>query len=266
MRGEFPRFPDFPAEVRQHIWRIALTDTWSYTSFKRDGRRVKGVGQISSMAAGQACREAREVMKLTHTRVEATWSTRYHQGPMFLAYINFDRHLFITRDLGSDLGLLRSILQHEILTHAQHLLLYAQDHYEQIQTIRAFSRYCPQISNLAVICPWYDRTLMDIPDDIMPWENWSPLFRKSPRELDLAPLLRDIDSGIPNNFYKRAFQQEKNEEAVAAFPKPPRFYMRNRYAVCHIKDPPAFITRNNQGEYFALPSSSHLLQFNNTRV
>jgi hypothetical protein len=218
MSEELTRFPDFPAEVRQHIWRIALTDTWSYTSFKRDSRRVKGVGQISSMAAGQGCREARGVMKLTHTRVEATWSTCYHRGPMFLTYINFDWHLFIARDLESDLGLLRSIFQHKILTHAQHILLYARDHRAQVQAMRAISQYCPQMSNLVVISPWLDRTLIDIPDDIMPFENWSPLFRKSPRELDVAQLLRDIDGGIPNNIYAKAMCQEKCEEVVAAFP------------------------------------------------
>lgn len=90
---------------------------------------------------------------------------------MFLAYINFDRHLFIARDLEYDLGLLRSIFQHEILTHAQHFLLYAQNHYAQSEAMRAISRYCPQISNLVVICPWLDRTLIDIPDNIMPYEN-----------------------------------------------------------------------------------------------
>ncbi|KAI5924080.1 hypothetical protein F4810DRAFT_143772 [Camillea tinctor] len=232
---EFPLFPRLPPELRHQIWRTALTQPWSVTSFKRVGRSVRCVGQVH-LAVGQSCREAREVMKLTHTKVEARWSTRWREGQMFLGWICFDRHLFIVRDIEHDLGLLKDVLSHGLLAHARHLVVNAGDYWLQYETARLLKQHCPALRSVVVVAPWRDRTLpvnSNIPPNLRPYEDWGPLFRRSPSEIDWSPLTRAVEAREPKNIYRQAWDQHKIEKLLSESPDdtdkpPPLFYMRTR--------------------------------------
>ncbi|KAI1412813.1 hypothetical protein F5Y13DRAFT_43006 [Hypoxylon sp. FL1857] len=228
MDRSFTLFPQLPPEIRQQIWGIALTQSWEYTTFRRDGRRVKSVGNIN-LAVRQACSEARSVMKSTFTKQEATWSTRYHHGDMFQGWFNFDRHLFFFRDLDADYGLMKELFNKGLLTQMQHVVINPRDRGCMMDTIRAIKEHCTSLRTMVVVGAWIDRNFLDIPPSTNPYEDWSALFRESPRELDISQLLDDIDAERPDNIYKDAWDQAKVQSVLDEFPnRPPLFFMRTR--------------------------------------
>ncbi|KAI1097431.1 hypothetical protein F4804DRAFT_327669 [Jackrogersella minutella] len=232
MGRSFTIFPQLPPEIRQHIWLTALTQTWECTTFKRGKRgdklRVRIVGKIN-LSVRRACHEARSVMKLALTKQEATWSTTDYHGDLFRGWFNFDRHLFFFRDIDANFGLMKDIFSSGLLTQMHHIVINPRDYWFLMETIRAIKLHCTSVRTLVVVAPWLDRTVVDIPPDINPYEDWSPIFRESPTQLDLSQLLDDIDAKRPDNIYKHAWDQAKVQQTLEEFTNgSPLFFMRTR--------------------------------------
>lgn len=206
MDNTFTLFPKLPNELRQQIWHEALTQQWTVSGFIRTNGKIKMVGRFHRDVP-QSCTEARYIMQQSHTNVEP------------LGWINFDRHLFFFRDTRFDRQLMSQLSErHDLFRHIQHVVLYPSNWSYLWTTISFIMGQCRSLRSLVLIAPWHDPIhIPDTPEaiDIIPYEDWSPLFRKSPNNLDLAMLLQDIDNGPEHNEARHAMYLDRLQHAVA---------------------------------------------------
>ncbi|KAK7225080.1 hypothetical protein V2G26_013083 [Clonostachys chloroleuca] len=195
MEVSFHFFSKLPPELRQKIWSVALVEPWSCSKFSRISRRVKIVGDLHR-TVGQVCVEARAAMHRVSTYIEP------------FGWINFNRHLFFYRDIPFERRLMEQVDRDcDIYHHIQHLVLNPSHWKSMMESLLFISARCPSIKSLVLIGPWQDPA--DFPDtpeglDIVAYEDWSPLFRLSPTEIDLESLFQDIDRGLAGNDEKGA--------------------------------------------------------------
>ncbi|OTA53815.1 hypothetical protein K449DRAFT_401377 [Hypoxylon sp. EC38] len=225
MNQSFKLFPQLPPEIRQQIWRITLTQDWEYTTFKRDGRRIKIVGKIN-LAVRQACREARSMMKLVLTKEELSPPTGYQHDHIFLGWFNYDRHLFFFGDIGTDRGLMMDLLKKGILNRVQHIAINPFYTWSLMETIQAIKPYCTSVRTLVVVGD-HDVTAGQT---FMTCGPRTPLFRNSPRELYLSELLGDINAQRPDIPSINMSRRPKIQRALDKFPcGTPLLLMRSIY-------------------------------------
>ncbi|KAF7551450.1 hypothetical protein G7046_g7714 [Stylonectria norvegica] len=185
--GSFTNFPRLPPEIRQQIWQHALAQqAWSFSKPSRHKRQIKLLGKVHR-PVGRACREARAVMRLTHTRLDL-WG-----------WLDFSRHLFFFRDSSFDKGLMMRIDErYGLLNHIQHIVVNARDWPNMWDTWDVVRNRCPMLRTMVIIGPWLEPNV-DMDEDemqIAPWEDFDPLFRNgAPTEAAVLPLLRAIDQG-----------------------------------------------------------------------
>ncbi|KAM4066401.1 hypothetical protein HRG_000508 [Hirsutella rhossiliensis] len=207
MERGFPLFAQLPPEIRQHVWRLALAQRWAVTSLKRHRGRVRLVGAVPR-AVPQSCREARAVMQASCAHVDG------------LGWLDFARHLFFFRDARADRGLMMQ--QHvDVLARVQHMVLNPRDWPQLWHSLAQVKTRCPSLRSLVLVGPWFEppaaaASYADI--DQAPWEDWSPLFRGSPTELDVAPLLDALEHGRAANAAWMAAYAARLDRAARLLP------------------------------------------------
>lgn len=210
MGHTFPLFPQLPPEIRQEIWHIALWHSWSFTKLKRINRRLKLASKVSRETS-QSCREARTVMQLTHVNIMALGG-----------WIHLERRLFFVRDLKYDRRLLEKADYYcEILACVQHLVINPRDWAYLWDTVDIIKSRCTSLRSLIIVAPWFDPADMPAshsPSSWAPYEDWGQLFRDTPAELDLLPLLDDIESGVAVNSSRNAQYRTRVNEAAQQVP------------------------------------------------
>lgn len=209
MNNQFPPFPRFPPEIRQNIWRVALAQCWSFTRLKRHDRRVKLVGKVNQ-AVAEACREARAVMRITHTKIDD------------LGWIDFARHLFFFRDAKFDRSLMQRVAdRYDLLAHIQHIVLNPRDWPQLWHTFDIIKSCCSSLRSLVIVAPWFKpppatATYEEL--DVAPYEDWSQVICHTPTEIDVVPLLEAIERGGAANAAWKAQYLAKLDQVVQCLP------------------------------------------------
>ncbi|KAL2134816.1 hypothetical protein VTI74DRAFT_10712 [Chaetomium olivicolor] len=217
MDRTFPLFPQFPPEIRQHIWRSALAQCWSVSQPRRVVGQAGGVKLVGTIhrAIGQACREARSVMQTTHTHVHG------------LGWIDFGRHLFFFRDAKADRGLMQQATD-GLLAHIQHMALNPRDWVRLWYTVDVIKNRCTALRALIVVAPWFEPPAGALtaagPEsaawealDVAPYEDWGPLFRTTPTEVDVSALIDAIERPAANAS-RNAQYRARLDQAVQLLP------------------------------------------------
>lgn len=205
----FPLFYKLPTEIRQQIWRTALSHCWSFTTLRRAGnRRVKLVGEVHR-SIGQSCREARAAMQTTHAETKA------------LGQVDFERHVFFFRDAKFDRSLMTTMVHDDdddILPLMQHVVVNPRDWPRLWETIDVIKRRCTSLLTLVVVAPWFDPADMPASHSALSWapyEDWGRVFDKTPTEMDLAPLRDAIEHGAAANSDRNGEYRAKLDDAAA---------------------------------------------------
>ncbi|KAI0838460.1 hypothetical protein F5Y06DRAFT_268126 [Hypoxylon sp. FL0890] len=232
----FKFFAQLPPEVRQEIWRIALTQDWEYTAFKRDTRGIKMVGKIN-LGVRQACNESRSVMKLFLTKVESetTQLARFnHEKSDF--WFNLDRHLFFCTNYDLTDGLLSPA---GLETQMRHIVINLRNSEYRRDTVYFVKQFCKSVRTVVVI---RSRNQDDLIRDAQSYNNFSiankPLFRESPKELDISQLLDDIDTRRTDNTQETVWGLSDLRYVLGRLPNgPPLLLLRrgkdlNAWRVC----------------------------------
>lgn len=206
----FPLFPQFPLEIRQQIWRTALSHYWSFTKLRRaGGGRVKLVGEVRRNVA-HSCREARAAVETTCKETKT------------LGWVDLGRHVFFFRDAKFDRGLMTAT-EHggddeDILSLVQHMVVNPRDWSHLWGTIDVIKRRCASLRTLVVVAPWFDPADMPASHDPLsfaPYEDWGQVFDKTPSETDLSSLRDAIERGAAANSARNDEYRAKLDEAAA---------------------------------------------------
>lgn len=180
MTDTFTFFPDLPSEIRHMIWRAAMTAQWSCNSFQ-NGKEVV-YGKFPHRAASQACHEAYHVAHLFLTKTK-------HFG-----LFGFSRHILFVRDhFGATWSQDYSPYFNDFLSHVQHIVLNAKGYKRSLFGLLAILKYCTSLRTLVIIAPWFVPKATDQYDleagRAPSWDEWGAIYRNSPAELDLHPLI-----------------------------------------------------------------------------
>lgn len=177
MSSTFPLFQKLPPEIRLEIWRIALSQSWSFGAFKGGRGRRKFRGIIHHQVT-HSCHEARQV-----SRTSATYL----------------RPLDIFIDFSKLLLEFRQYLFSDISGQAQHVVLNPRDWEALFAMTRSAVIHFRKLRTLVVVGPWFDPKHMFTTNSRdswlwSPWEDWSPLPLRSPNGIDWRPLFDDVDA------------------------------------------------------------------------
>ncbi|KAM4054489.1 hypothetical protein HRG_005334 [Hirsutella rhossiliensis] len=218
--GGFSAFAQFPAEVRQLVWRYALAQSWSFSRLKRvNGGGLGLVGKLHR-SVGQACREARGVMQATHELING------------LGYVDFARHLFFFRDAKADRGVMQQAANGcDLLRRIRHVVLGPRDWPRLWHSLETMGSRCAELRALVVVAPWFDPAAIleahgGSPEaafealDVAPYEAWGPLFRTTPLEIapGIAALLAAVEHGGASNAERLSQYRERLDRAVQLIP------------------------------------------------
>lgn len=213
MASGFPVFQKLPPEIRHYIWRMALTAEWSFTAFSRVNRRLSVIGKVHHRAVSQACHEARQVMHLTHTKVDG------------LGWFDFSRHLFFFRNVHSGRGSLMPQVpeNYNIYPYIQHIVLNPRSHTHLMDAAHFIASRCTSLRTVVIIGPWFVPTATDQYDPnedwLDPYEDWSDVTARL-MELDLQPLLDAIEHRSSENDAWMSWYFSRLDQAVRRLPTP----------------------------------------------
>lgn len=191
MATDFPSFSSLPTELRLHIWRLALTTSWSCTSLKRLRKhQYKTVGTHLHKAVSQSCSEARDVLAKTHTFIEG------------MGWFNFSQHIIFLRDESDDLW--GAGPQHRVQScyalfdHVQHIVVSASESQQMAVMLNDLSIISKALKTIVIIAPWllpkrdtYDGVL----DWLPPGAYWGSAWSNSPTEVNLTKLVKALERG-----------------------------------------------------------------------
>ncbi|OOQ88844.1 hypothetical protein PEBR_11696 [Penicillium brasilianum] len=190
MATDFPLFPSLPPELRLHIWRLALTSSWSCTTrkcirYQQDAT----IGAHPHNSISQSCTEARQVLTQTLTKIDR------------LGWFNFPRHLLFLQRLGAG-GLGRRCpveARRALSRNVQHIVVNAHGKLQMYSILEYLHKASPKLKSVVVVGPWFlpeDTDVYDsVRDWIAPYEDWGQVFLDSPMQVDLDVLTKAIERG-----------------------------------------------------------------------
>lgn len=185
MAKDFPLFPSLPPELRLHIWRLALTSSWSCTVAKRapQTRQIKTVGTHPHIPISQACAESYHALTRTHTYIEQLGWFHFPQHLLFMDYLR--------------IGPVPLRLQ--LFNHLQHLVLNPGSRDLLYEMLKLLATLPTALRSVVIVAPWFlpeERDTYDANLDwIAPYENWDCVILKLPTGVNLATLVGGIERG-----------------------------------------------------------------------